>query len=217
MCCRLLEQDRDVVCRGSNLANTASFDVQQCVLGVRRGDAESAHALVEHLYPLVIRIVRAHLPRRSAEEDLAQEVFLKLFSRLGQYRPRADTPLEHWVSRLAVRTCLDSLRAERRRPELRWGDLGEEAAAWVHYLISDDPDPPHTSAVAARDAVATLLGRLTPADRLVVTLLDLEQQSAEEVSRMTGWSKASVKVRAFRARRRLRKLASGMKSEVLDE
>jgi hypothetical protein len=58
--------------------NTAAFDVEECLEGVRRQDAAAAHALVEHLYPLVIRIVRAHLPRRLAEEDLAQEVFLKV-------------------------------------------------------------------------------------------------------------------------------------------
>jgi len=57
-----------------------------------------------------------HLPSRAAEEDLAQDIFAKIFSRLDQYQPRHAIPFEHWVSRLAVRTCLDGLRAERRRP-----------------------------------------------------------------------------------------------------
>ena len=72
--------------------NTAGLDLQQCIEGVRRRDAPAAHALVEHLYPLVIRIVRSHLPRRLAEEDLAQEVFLKLFSRFAQYREQPGIP-----------------------------------------------------------------------------------------------------------------------------
>ena len=110
---------------------TAESDVGRCLAGARRGDAESARALVELLYPLVLRIVRSHLPVRAAEADLAQEVFLKLFSRLDQYQPRAGIPFEHWVSRLAVRTCLDALRAERRRPEVRWSDLSDEQAAYI--------------------------------------------------------------------------------------
>jgi len=70
---------------------------------VRGGDARAAESLVESLYPLVIRIVRSHLPRRATEEDLAQEVFLKLFTRLDRYRERGGIPLEHWGIRLAVR------------------------------------------------------------------------------------------------------------------
>ena len=59
------------------------IDVAACLERVRRRDQQAARELVEHLYPLVVRIVRAHLPRRVAEEDLCQEVFLKMFSRLG--------------------------------------------------------------------------------------------------------------------------------------
>ena len=88
-------------------------DLAQCLSRVRQSEPEAARLLVERLYPLVIRIVRSHRPVRTAEEDLAQEVFAKLFARLDQYQERSDVPFEHWVSRLAVRTCLDALRAER--------------------------------------------------------------------------------------------------------
>lgn len=196
--------------------STAAFDLELCLEGVRSRDAQAAEALVAHLYPLVIRIVRAHLPRRSAEEDLAQEVFMKVFSRLSQYRPRPGTPFEHWVSRLAVRTCLDGLRSERRRPELRWSDLSADAATWLQYLLAGRDEPPHTAAAAARETVAALLSRLSPADRLVLTLLDLEERPVKEISRLTGWSVTLVKVRAFRARQRLRKLGRGINSEECD-
>jgi RNA polymerase sigma-70 factor, ECF subfamily len=197
--------------------STAALDLDQCLEGVRRQDAAAGHALVEHLYPLVMRIVRSHLPRRLAEEDLAQEVFLKLFSRIEQYRPQRDTPFEHWVSRLAVRTCLDSLRAERRRPELRWGDLAEESGAWLKYMLSAVEAAPHTPAAAARETLEILLRQLAPAERLVLTLLDLEQRSVKEVSQTTGWSMTLVKVRAFRARGRLRNIGEALRREVLDE
>lgn len=196
--------------------NAVTFDLQQCLESVRQNQQPAAHALVENLYPLVIRIVRAHLPRRMAEEDLAQEVFLKLFSRLAQYRPRDAIPFEHWVSRLAVRTCLDSLRAERRRPELRWSDLGDEGVAWLQYVLLAKDAPPDASPAAAREVVENLLRQLPPKDRLVISLLDLEQRSVKEVSVITGWSATLVKVRAFRARRRLRKIAAELESEVRD-
>ncbi len=98
-----------------------TFDLAGCLERVRARDQAAARELVEHLYPLVIRIVRSHLPRRVAEEDLAQDVFLKMFTRLAQYQ--GNVPFTHWVSRIAVTTCIDQLRAQKRRPEFRWADL----------------------------------------------------------------------------------------------
>lgn len=174
----------------------------------RQKDPLASQALVEHLYPLVIRIVRSHLPRRVAEEDLVQEVYLKIFTRLEQYREREGVPFEHWVSRLAVRTCLDQLRAERRRPEWRWSDLSAEEAAWLEFMMGSQDSAPETSPESAREALERLMRELSPSDRLVITLLDLEQRTVKEISRITGWSIPGVKVRAFRARQRLRRVAA---------
>lgn len=190
---------------------TEDGDLIALLTGARAGEDSAARALVDRLYPLVIRIVRSHLPRRAAEEDLAQEVFVKLFARLDQYEPRAEVPFEHWVSRLAVRTCLDALRAERRRPEWRVSDLSEEQAAWVEFMLRDAAVEPAADAEAARAAVEQLLAQLPADDRLVLGLLDLEQRSVKEIASLTGWSRALVKVRAFRARRKLRALAATWK------
>jgi RNA polymerase sigma-70 factor (ECF subfamily) len=185
----------------------SEFDSGRCLEKVRQHDQDAAAALVEALYPLVIRIVRNHWAKQSDEEDLAQEIFLKLFSRLDQYEARAGIPLEHWVSRLAVRTCLDALRAKGRRPEVRIGDLSEEQQAWLDYLTADESASPDSIAGSARELVGKLLSQLPPKDRLVITLLDLEEKSVKEISELTGWSPSLVKVRAFRARLKLRKLA----------
>ncbi len=179
----------------------------------RQGDPEASRLLVEALYPQVIRIVRSHLPARTAEEDLAQEVFLKMFGRLDQYQERGGVPFEHWLSRLAVRTCLDALRAERRRPELRWSDLPEEQSAWLEFMLVDEAALPDTAPASARDLLEKLLSQLTPDDRLVISLLDLEEKSVREISQLTGWNVPVVKVRAFRARRKLRKLAETFKQD----
>jgi len=179
------------------------LDIPACVARVRDGDGEAARELLQHLYPLVISIVRGHLPRRTGEEDLAQTIFMKVFAKLDQFS--GTVPLEHWVSRIAVNTCLNALQAEKIRPELRWADLSEEEEHVIQNLAStsEEIDPDH--GFAARELVEKLLERLAPADRLVLQLLHLEGRSVEEVRERTGWGASMIKVRAFRARRKLKK------------
>ncbi len=185
------------------------FDVPGCLVRIRAGDQGAARELVEHLYPLVIRIVRSHLPRRVAEEDLAQEVFMKMFSRIDQYQ--GAVPFPHWVSRIAVTTCIDHLRAQKRRPEFRWADLSENEAEVLDAVITNERDVSPDDALEARELVYKLLDQLNPDDRLVIQLLDLEQKTIAEISGLTGWGQSLVKVRAFRARRKLQKLFTELK------
>jgi RNA polymerase sigma-70 factor, ECF subfamily len=187
------------------------FDVQECVRRVSGGDMVAAGELVEHLHPLVRRWVRNHLPRRESEEDLVQEVFLKLLQKVGSYQERAGVPFEHWVSRLAVRTCLDALRAERSRPEWRMADLGDGEREWLDYLVHRQMGEPEARDVEAKAIVTRLMAELSPPDRLVLTLLDLEERSTQEIAQMTGWSRPMVKMRAMRARRKLRVVAEQLK------
>ncbi|HEX3729891.1 MAG TPA: sigma-70 family RNA polymerase sigma factor [Opitutaceae bacterium] len=188
-----------------------SFDLAGCLDRVRQRDQAAARDLVDHLYPLVIRIVRSHLPRRVAEEDLTQDIFLKMFTRLEQYQ--GSVPFPHWVSRIAVTTCIDQLRAQKRRPEFRWADLSETEAEVLDTVTADESSVAPAQAVAARELVDRLLGQLKPDDRLVVQLLDLEQKSIAEISALTGWNQSLVKVRAFRARRKLQKLFAELKKK----
>jgi RNA polymerase sigma factor (sigma-70 family) len=181
-----------------------SFDLVGCLERVRQRDQVAARQLVEHLYPLVSRIVRSHLPRRVAEEDLAQDIFLKMFTRLEQYQ--GNVPFPHWVSRIAVTTCIDQLRAQKRRPEFRWADLSENEAEVLDNVLTDERDVLPGDALAARELVHKLLGQLKPDDRLVIQLLDLDQKTIAEISTLTGWNQTLIKVRAFRARRKLQKL-----------
>lgn len=178
------------------------FDTSACLGRVRAGDEEAARLLFQHLFPLVIKVVRSHLPRRMSEEDLTQTVFMKVFANLNQYSGLA--PLEHWVSRIAVNTCIKALRAEKVRPELRWADLSEEETQMLDWLATSDDDMHPDRNFASRDLVEKLLAQLKPKDRLVINLMNLEGRTLEEVRQITGWSQAVIKVRAFRARARLR-------------
>ena len=181
-----------------------AFDFAGCLERVRQHDQAASRQLVTELYPQVIRIVRSHLPRRVAEEDLAQDIFLKMFTRLEQYQ--GNVPFPHWVSRIAVTTCIDQLRAQKRRPEFRWADLPETQAEVLQNVLSDEREAIPGDALAARELVQKLLAQLKPNDRLVIQLLDLEQKTLIEISQLTGWNQTLIKVRAFRARRKLQRL-----------
>jgi RNA polymerase sigma-70 factor (ECF subfamily) len=127
---------------------------------------------------------------------------MKVFANLDQYS--GTVPLEHWVSRIAINTCLNQLRVEKVRPELRWADLNEEEAYVIESLAAtaDEVHPDQT--FASKELVEKLLGCLSPEDRLVVRLLHIEGRSIEEIKQITGWKGPLIKVRAFRARHKLR-------------
>jgi RNA polymerase sigma-70 factor (ECF subfamily) len=189
----------------------AGFDMEACIDGLRRQDERAASDFVRELYPLVLKIVRSHLPRRASEEDLCQIVFIKILSNIGQYSGKV--PVEHWVSRIAINACLNALKAESSRPELRWSDLSVDQAALLEALAtnSDALDP--SSGAAARDMVETLLSVLKPADRLLITMLHLEGYSMDDVKKATGWNIATIKVRAFRARQKLKQAFQDLNKE----
>ena len=179
---------------------------------VRERDEDAAREFMDRLHPLVLKVVRGHLPWRTSEEDLVQTVFMKVFANIEQFEGRV--PIEHWVSRIAVNTCLSAIKAEKSRPELRWADLSEEAQAVVESLAVDRTEGSDAGGAAAGELVKDLLGRLNPADRLVVTLLHLEEKSVAEVRARTGWSTALVKVRAFRARKKLQKILAQLEKRL---
>lgn len=178
-------------------------DARARVERVRQGDDAAARAMFRELYPTVLKIVRTHRPRRTSEEDLVQSVFMKVFSKLDQYS--GTVPLEHWVSRVAVNTCINELQRERVRPELRWADLTEEQEEVVRNLAADASELPASQNLAARELVELLLARLDPKDRLIVRMLHLEGRTLEEIRAVTGWNTNLLRVRAFRARAKLKR------------
>jgi RNA polymerase sigma-70 factor (ECF subfamily) len=180
----------------------------ELVAAVLRQDENAARELVRKLYPLVAKLVRAHRPVRSAEEDLCQMIFIKILQKLSQYSGKV--PLEHWVSRIAINTCLNQIQAEKARPELREADLSEEQAAVVRNLAVTSDELAPGQSFASRELVEHLMNALKPAERLVIDLLYLQQRSVDEIRRVTGWSGALVKVRAFRARQKMRQFLSNM-------
>lgn len=204
---------RDFLCNSARDScvidrNDLDLNVAECLARVRQQDQEAARSLVEYLYPTVIRIVRANLPRRAAEEDLAQDIFVKMFDKLDQFK--GEVPLEHWVSRIAVNQCLNAIRAQKSRPEWRMADLSEEQAAALGAVVQDSHP---SNLIGARELVDKLLETLSPKDRLLIRMLEIEELSIDEVRRVTGWSATAIRVRAFRARRRLNERFRNLQKE----
>ena len=177
-------------------------DAGALVKAALQNDDEAARELVRRLYPLVARIVRAHRPRRTSEEDICQMIFIKVFQKLSQFS--GNVPLEHWVSRVAVNTCLSQIQSEKVRPEVRHADLSVEEQAVIENLASSTDELAPDQRFASRQLVDHLLATLKPVERLVIDLLYLQGRSVEEIRKITGWSAALVKVRAFRARQKMK-------------
>ena len=129
-------------------------------------------------------------------------IFIKVFHKLSQFSGKV--PLEHWVSRIAVNTCLNQIAAEKVRPELRHADLSEEEQAVVENLTVSSHELAPDERFASRQLVEHLLDLLKPVERLVIDLLYLQGRSVEEIRKITGWSVTLIKVRAFRARQKMK-------------
>ncbi len=179
------------------------FDPSALVAAARRNDEPAAREMVRRLYPLVVKLVRSHRPRRTAEEDLCQMIFIKVFQNLNQFSGKV--PLAHWVARIAINTCINQIQAEKVRPELRQADLSEEEVEVVNRLAATSTELGPDRSFAARDLVERLLAALKPAERVVIDLLYLQQRSVAEIQTLTGWGASRVKVRAFRARQKMKK------------
>jgi len=187
------------------------LDAGALVAAARRHDEEAARELVRRLYPLVLKLVRSHRPRRTAEEDLCQMIFIKIFQKLSQFSGKV--PLEHWVSRVAINTCINQIQAEKVRPEFRHADLSDEEVAVVQNLAATNEELGPDRSFAARDLVERLLTGLKPLERLVIDLLYLQQRSIAEAQALTGWGASLVKVRAFRARQKMKKQLAKFNAE----
>lgn len=161
-----------------------------------QGDEQAFAELVRRHKQGVLRLAARFVRSRGELDDLAQEAFIKAYDGLGGFRGEAT--FRNWLFRIAANVCLDHLRRRKREPAVALEDLDWEPADTAYAERADSRE------LAAY--VEKILDRLKAKDRLVLTLLDLEDMSVEEVAALTGWSRVNVRVRAFRARSRLRKL-----------
>jgi RNA polymerase sigma-70 factor (ECF subfamily) len=182
----------------------------ELIAAVLQGDAASFEPLVERYSPRLFAMARRYARRESEVEDIVQDVWLKAFEKLGSYR--AEAPFEHWLMRLAVHTCYDSLRRHQRNRETTFAELTEPEEDWLDRFVSE-PGAADENAAAARQLLDRVLEQLSPAARLVITLQEIEERPVKEIAKLTGWSVPLVKVRAFRARAEMRRVLSRIAKE----
>lgn len=176
-----------------NLENDLVAD-QNLAARVARGDEEAFEELVRRHHPRLSRIAGRFFRRPEIVEELVQEALVKAYTSMASYR--GEMPLQHWLSKIAVNACYDQLRRQKARPEANVDTL-------VFQLASS---PSQVEAEDARICAEQILSRLAPEERLVLTLMVLEDLPVKDVARLTGWSVPNVKIRAFRARAKLRKI-----------
>lgn len=174
---------------------------------VRRGDVERFGELVTRYQSKIFATARRHARREEEVEDIVQEVFLKAFHHLGGFR--GDAPFEHWLMRLAIHTCYDFLRRHQRNREHSMTDLSDDERDWLETQ-SLESAPPGDDVEAAKTLIDKVLAQLSASNRLIITLLEIEDRSVKEVAELTGWSVTLVKVRAFRARIEMRRILQRM-------
>jgi RNA polymerase sigma-70 factor (ECF subfamily) len=175
----------------------------ELISAARNGDPASFEPLVAKYQGRVFATARRYARRESEVEDIVQEVFIKAFQKLAGFR--GEAPFEHWLMRLAVRTCYDFLRGHQRNRETAFTELTAPESEWLDRFVIE-PDSASEDADAARALVDKVLSRLSPPARLVITLLEIEGKSVKEITAITGWPGPLVKVRAFRARAEMRKI-----------
>lgn len=161
---------------------------------VLEGQEKAFEALFEKYKRLVGSIAVNYFRQDYQIEEVVQKTFVKAYFELKNFRGNHKFSFVSWISRIAVNVCLDTLRAEKRQ--------SENLSAVELSLIADSTE----SELINQDLAEKLLAKLEVEDRVVLQMLDEEERSVSEIAELLGWSRAKVKVRAFRARRFLRKI-----------
>src|ERR1051326_4230229 len=149
----------------------------ELIAAVLNGDSASFEPLVKKYSPRLFATARRYARRESEVEDIVQEIWAKAFQKLGSFR--GEAPFEHWLMRMAVRTCYDFLRGHQRNRELSFSELSEPEADWLDRFVVE-PEQASENAAAARELIERLLAQLSPPARLVITLLEIEERSLKE-------------------------------------
>jgi RNA polymerase sigma-70 factor (ECF subfamily) len=166
---------------------------------IRDGASDEFAELVRRHQSRVFAILYRYERDAQRVEDLAQETFLKAWRALDQFDARA--PFEHWISRIAVRTALDHLRREKKhKQDIGFPELGEDVLDWLRT----DGERNELEDRSAAEVLNLGMQELSPADRMVITMQEIEGRSVKEIAAAMGISGLAVRVRAVRARARLK-------------
>lgn len=169
----------------------------------QRGDEEAFRLLVEKYERRVLALVFHIIRQQNEVEDLAQEVFVKIFRAIRSYNFRAS--FGAWVSRITVNHCYDYLRRQRSSRLTYYWQLPEERRQMLEAGLTprQDDGPSLEDDAVAKDLAMKLLDRAPAEDRIVLVMKEVENLSVEEIGEILDWTVSKVKVRLHRARKRM--------------
>jgi RNA polymerase sigma-70 factor (ECF subfamily) len=164
------------------------------------GDDQAFTQLVTRYKRRIFALAARFARDRDELEDICQEVFIKVYENLGNFR--RDAPFEHWILRIATRECYDALHG--RRHEINHSILDDRNSELRNFA-----EEARQNAREARELLRCAMARLNPKEQLIITLIELEELTVREAAALTGWSESNVKVRAYRARKALKRILEG--------
>lgn len=183
-------------------SRVAHTDDRELVMQAQKGVNAAFEQLVLRHQQRVIAVVGGILRRREDVEDVAQQVFLKAYVSIRRFDMRSA--FSTWLYKIAVNECWDYLRKKKVRPLSYEADLSEEQVRHIEQFVSSGSDAENPSERAElREIVERLLGDLSEEDRTMLIMKESQGFAVEEIGSMLGLNVNTVKVRLFRARRRL--------------
>ncbi len=187
---------------GRDSKTGGALNDRELVRRAQREDKEAFEELVRRHQHRVFAVAGGILRRREDVEDIAQQVFLKAYFALKRFDQRAA--FSTWLYKITVNECWDLLRKKKVRPLVYESDLSEEQARQVITSgEKENPGPDISEKLEAREHVERLLEGLDERDRLMLILKEVEGFSIEEIAEVMNLNGNTVKVRLFRARRRV--------------
>jgi RNA polymerase sigma-70 factor (ECF subfamily) len=180
----------------------------EVVKDVLNGNRERFSILLKRYKRYIFSIVARYVPPEHVEE-VAQEAAVQSYLSLSGFRGSEDDEFRGWISKIAVRTAYAFWRERYKKKEMSMDSLREEEQRWMETVMGDISAEEFSRLSQQQEAIQVLdwaLNRLSPKERMVLQLTALEEYSVKEAAEILGWSVPNVKVRAMRARRRLRKI-----------
>ena len=169
----------------------------------KRGDDVAFSEVVTAYRKRILGTIARLIGRPEDVEDVAQEVFLRLYFSLDQLR--APEVFEPWLYRLTVNAAYDYLRRQRRRKDARMADFSEQQMIMADAAASTHADLERGRRSEVREFVQSLLEAVSPQDRVLLTLKEVEGLSLKELEKIYRVKENALKVRLFRARQRVLK------------
>jgi RNA polymerase sigma-70 factor (ECF subfamily) len=184
------------------------------IQSVLKGNVDDFAALVRRYQVHVLNMVKRHVPEHDVEET-AQEAIVRAYKSLSGYRGEGRG-FKAWLSAVTIRTCYDYWRKAYRSKEVPISTLSDDHKRWIEKVIAEESEQGMRNKAACDEALMVLdwgLNHLSAEDRMVLKLIYFEEMTGREAAKLLGWTTANVKVRAFRARRKLEKILR----EIIEE